>query len=236
VFWAKRDEVLDQLCKPKSNSARSSARWTRAVVPPIDVMLRELTALGELDEQLETSRASTSGRARWTARTSSSSTRSAARPTCCQRGQCRALRRTVEIERGLVQCAFDDAQLAALSNLCEPSQAAAVDSEAVLAPLKAAAGLRARRLDVVAHQRRFGAHAHVVFVEAVDAHPASPRRRRRASAARVPADALKGRGRLASMPVRPQFDVAERERAPASRPELETSREQDKTRGRFTCA
>ncbi len=64
---------------------------------------------------------------------------------------------------------FDDAQLTALSNLCEPSSSAAanaVDSDAVLAPLKAAAAV----VDNLKSQ---------------------------------------GRSRLASMPVRPQFNVTD---------------------------
>jgi hypothetical protein len=117
---------------------------------------------------------------------------------------------------------FDDAQLTALSNLCEESSwaaANAVDSDAVLAPLEgrrrpADARTRARRLRFVAPQRRLSPHrvqaghtdavVAAVVATAAGGSPSVPRH-----AAVV--DNLKshGRSRLASMPVRPQFNVTE---------------------------
>jgi hypothetical protein len=81
----------------------------------------------------------------------------------CQRGEY-VFAPHAEIDRFLWHARepFDDAQLTALSNLCEPSSSAAanaVDSDAVLAPIKAAGDLptqvtRARRLRFVAPQHR----------------------------------------------------------------------------------
>jgi hypothetical protein len=78
---------------------------------------------------------------------------------------------------------FDDAQLTALSNLCEPSSSAAanaVDSDAVLAPLRAAGDLptqgRARaRLRFVAPQHRLSPyHVQAGHIDAVVVPPPSP--------------------------------------------------------------
>jgi hypothetical protein len=108
--------------------------------------------------------------------------------------------------------------------LCEPSNTAAanaVDSDAVLAPLKAArrpadARTRARRLRFVAPQHRLSPHrVHAVHTDAVVARRRRHCRGRLAVSvprhAGVVVDNLKsqGRSRLASMPVRPQFNVNE---------------------------
>jgi hypothetical protein len=148
-------------------------------------------------------------------------------------------RRNAEIDRFLWRARepFDDAQLTALSNLCEPCSSAAanaVDSDAVLTPLKAAgrpadAGTRARAL---APFRRASAPSF-----AAPRPSRSHRRRRRPPSSPLPraarrlfrvtpprhaavVDNLKsqGRSRLASMPGRPQFNVTDENERRRSQP------------------
>jgi hypothetical protein len=144
-------------------------------------------------------------------------------------------RRNAEIDR-FHWHARDDAQLTALSNLCEASSSAAtnaVDSDAVLATAQgrrrpADAGTRAP-----APFRRASAPSFAA------PRPSRPHRRRRPAAVATAAggspsvprhavvvdDNLKsqGRSRLASMPVRPQFNVAELAAA-GKQADLETER------------
>jgi hypothetical protein len=101
--------------------------------------------------------------------------------------------------------------------LCEPSSSAAAnvfDSDAVLAPLKAArrpadARTRARRLRFVAPQHRLShcvqaGHIDAVVATAAGGSPSVPRH-----AAVVDNLKSQGRSRLALMPVRPQFNVTD---------------------------
>jgi hypothetical protein len=200
--WEKRYEELDQLCNPKSNSAAMRAllrSMSAPVVPPIDLMLRDLTALGEMDEHLESlmphapplppsDDAPTNvppplplqAEHEWacsfddTRLLNLNKKRREAdvlrRVRRCQRSQY-VFVPYAEIERYFfhVREPFDDAQLSALSNLCEPSHSAAanaVDSEAVLAPLKAAGDLpqqgRARAGSVSSHDVVEAVHADAV--------------------------------------------------------------------------
>jgi hypothetical protein len=58
--WQKRYDELDELANPKSNSAAMRALLRTLdppIVPPIDLTLRDMTALGELDEFVEVSAA-----------------------------------------------------------------------------------------------------------------------------------------------------------------------------------
>ncbi len=265
--WLKRYEELDQLCNPKSNSAamRALLRSLDApVVPPIDLFLRDLTALGEMDEYIETvppppplpsdspSAAAppplpllpSGGEHEWACsfgddrrilnlnkkRREADVLRRVRR---CQRGRY-VFAEHAEIGRYLFSARepFDDAQLSALSNLCEPSNSAAanaVDSEAVLAPLKAAG-----ELPTVQGRARAGSMSSRlsgVFARgrAAPPKPGTPVAASSASMRSSPAspvaavDSLKSRGRLASMPVRPQFNVAELSAA-GKQADLETER------------
>jgi hypothetical protein len=141
----------------------------------------------------------------------------------CQRGEY-VFAPHAEIDRFLWHARepFDDAQLTALSNLCEPSSSAAantVDSDAVLAPLKAAGDLptqgRARAGSV---SSRLSTVFRRTASKPATPTPSSSRRRRHCrgrlavcSASTPPSDNLKSqsRSRLASMLVRPQFNVTE---------------------------
>jgi hypothetical protein len=125
---------------------------------------------------------------------------------------------------------FDYAQLTALSNLCEPSSSAAanaVDSDAVLSPLKAAVDLptqgRARAGSV---SSRLSAVFRRTVPKPATPTPSSPAvvATSAGGSPSVPrhaavVDNIKGQGRsrLASMPVRPQFNVTELA-LPASKP------------------
>ena len=155
----------------------------------------------------------------------------------CQRGEY-VFAPHAEIDRFLWHARepFDDAQLTALSNLCEPSSSAAanaVDSDAVLAPLKAAGDLptqgRARagsvssRLSTVF--RRTASKpatptpsSPAAVATAAGGSPSVPRH-----AAVVDNLKSQGRSRLASMPVRPQFNVTELAAA-GKQADLETER------------
>jgi hypothetical protein len=147
-------------------------------------------------------------------------------------------RRNAEIDRFLWHARepFDDAQLTALSNLCEPSSSAAanaVDIDAVLAPLKAVGDLLTQGARAPAPFRRASAPSFAA------PRPSRIHRRRRRPAAvchcrgrltkSVPRHVAvvdlksQGRSRLASMPVRPQVNVTELAAA-GKQADLETER------------
>ena len=154
----------------------------------------------------------------------------------CQRGEY-VFAPYAEIDRFLWHARepFDDAQRTALSNLCEQSSSAApnaVDSDAVLAPLKAAGDLwtqgRARAGSV-------SSRLSTVFCRTVSK---PHRRRRRPPPSPLPRAARRlcsasrcrrrqpqepGPQRLASMPVRPQLNVTELAAA-GKQADLETER------------
>jgi hypothetical protein len=133
-------------------------------------------------------------------------------------------RRNAEIDRFFWHSCepFDDAQLTALSNLCEPSSSAAATpstaTATVLAPLNAAGDLptqrRARagsvssRISTVFRRTAFKPatptpSSPAAVATAAGGSPSVPRH--------AVVDNLKsqGRSRLASLPVRPQFNVTE---------------------------
>ncbi len=139
----------------------------------------------------------------------------------CQRGEY-VFAPHAEIDRLLWHARepFDDAQLTALSTLCEPSRPAAanaVDSDVVLAPLKAAGDLPTQRR---ARAGSVSSRLSTVFRRTASM-PATPTPSSPAAVAtatggspffpRLVVDNLKsqGRSRLASMPLRPQFNVTD---------------------------
>jgi hypothetical protein len=240
--WQKRYDELDELANPKSNSAAMRALLRTLdppIVPPIDLTLRDMTALGELDEFVESPLSPRTASEQPPPLPSADESAAAAPPLplppssdeqfhqfSCDFAEKRLVnmtkkRREADVLRRVRRCQrssyvfaghgeiarflwnarapFDDVQLTVLSNLCEPSTSSngPADSESVLASLKATGDVRARvssRFGGVFQRARTSS---VSKVKPTMTTPNSP-----------VIDSVKARGRLASMPVRPQFDVA----------------------------